>query len=138
MALSVKDQFPVRTILRPQRLNNLALKYIVSIPCFALSILIPLSPRDVRLGQSSSCSFNRAELFCRQVYVKTPMTAVTCLVSETGNSQTSPHFQLEIPIFADQFKIGAVGRDQARAVGAGGQGNEHVEVQVAELMGFES
>ena len=44
-----------------------------------------------------------------------------------------PDFQLEAAVFADELEVGAVGRDEAGAVGADGQGDQHIEVEIAEF-----
>lgn len=49
-----------------------------------------------------------------------------------------PDFQLEAAVFADELEVGAVGRDEAGAVGADGEGDQHVEVEIAELARFEA
>ena len=49
-----------------------------------------------------------------------------------------PDFHLEVPIGADQLEIGAIAGDQTRAAGASGQGDQDVEVQVAEFMGLKA
>ena len=45
-----------------------------------------------------------------------------------------PDFQFKSAVAADEFEVGAVGGDEARSVGSGGQGDEDVEVEVAELV----
>ena len=45
-----------------------------------------------------------------------------------------PYFQLNLPKGADQLKIGAVGGYQASAMRARGQRDEHVEMQVSQLV----
>jgi hypothetical protein len=47
----------------------------------------------------------------------------------------SPHFEMELAISVDHFKIRSIGRNQAGAVGAGGEGDEDVEVKIAQLGG---
>jgi len=49
-----------------------------------------------------------------------------------------PDFQFKSAVAADEFEVGAVGGDEARSVGSGGQGDEDVEVEVAELVGLEA
>jgi len=49
-----------------------------------------------------------------------------------------PDFEFEGAVFSDEFEVGAIGSDEACAVGAGGEGDEHVEVEVAELAAFEA
>jgi len=44
-----------------------------------------------------------------------------------------PYFEFEFPVGADHFEVGAAGGDQPSAVGSGGEHDEHVEMQVAQL-----
>jgi hypothetical protein len=49
-----------------------------------------------------------------------------------------PDFKLEIPVFANQFEAGAVGCDEACAVRAGGESDQDIEVEFAELARLEA
>jgi len=61
---------------------------------------------------------------------------------EPPDYQTSsprlPDFQLEVAIVADEFEVGAVGRDEARAVCADGESDQDIEVKLAELVRLEA
>ena len=49
-----------------------------------------------------------------------------------------PDFQLEVAVFTDELEVGAIGRDEAGAVGANGQGDQHIEVEIAEFARLEA
>ena len=42
-----------------------------------------------------------------------------------------PHFQLDLAITIDELEIGPIRGDETGAVGAGGESDENVEMQVA-------
>ena len=44
-----------------------------------------------------------------------------------------PHLQPDGAILVDQLKIRLIGRDEAGSIGAGGEGDENVEMQVTEF-----
>ena len=47
--------------------------------------------------------------------------------------QALPHFQFDLAIMIDQFKICTVGGDEARPARAGGERDENIEMQVAQF-----
>src|SRR5260370_2361349 len=49
-----------------------------------------------------------------------------------------PGFQLEFPILPNQLKVRAIRRNEARAMGSCRERNEHIEVQIAQLVRLES
>jgi len=51
---------------------------------------------------------------------------------------SSPNLKLHLAVAIDQLGVGAVGRDEAGAVGAGGEGDENIGVQVTEFMRLEA
>jgi Protein of unknown function DUF262 len=59
--------------------------------------------------------------------------ASSMLESRSGAARL-PGFQLEIPIIADQFEVVTIGSDQPRPMRPGRQRNQHIEVQIAELV----
>jgi len=51
-----------------------------------------------------------------------------------GGRQTPlPNLQFEAAILANHLEVGAVAGDQRCAMGAGGQSNQHIEVQIAQF-----
>ena len=49
-----------------------------------------------------------------------------------------PYFELKPPVNTNQFKIGAVGSDQPRPIRSCGERDEHVEMQIAQLVWTEA
>ena len=49
-----------------------------------------------------------------------------------------PNFESDFLVTVDHFKIIAIGRNHARTIGACGKGDQHVKVQVAQLVPQES
>jgi len=57
-----------------------------------------------------------------------------CLCGEgLQKSPSSPHLKLDLSIPIDQLEISPVGRDEARAMRPSSQGDENVEMQVAQF-----
>jgi hypothetical protein len=50
----------------------------------------------------------------------------------------SPNFKVDLAIPIDQLKICPIGRDEAGPVGACSEGDENVEMQIAQFVGLEA
>src|SRR5271165_3304758 len=55
-----------------------------------------------------------------------------------GFASSRPYFELELAMVVDQLEIGAVGGDEAGTVRPRCQGDEHIEMQVAQVLSGES
>ena len=47
---------------------------------------------------------------------------------------SGPYFKLELAIAIDHLEIGAIGGNQASAVGSGREGDQHIEIHVAKFV----
>jgi hypothetical protein len=55
-----------------------------------------------------------------------------------SRAQSLRDIKFEIAVMADQFEVGAVRGDEPGSMGADGESDQNIEVEIAELVGLET